>query len=83
MCVLSDWKYKINTHHVSREIIEKVKNTNKEQEALQREQADLKENQVTRPEIKNILTGSLKLLERLSSSLTSDVEENVNWNQEK
>lgn len=41
--VLEDWRYKY-TKNVFREIIEEVKNMNKEQETLQKEQADLKEN---------------------------------------
>lgn len=57
-----------------REIIEEVKNMNKEQETLQKEQADLKENRVSLPDMKNIITEIPKLLERLNSKLTSDVE---------
>lgn len=58
------WKYKINTFHVFREVIEPVENMNMEEQTLPKEQADLKENKVKLPEVKNIIIGVLKLLER-------------------
>lgn len=46
-----------------REVIEPVENMNMEQQTLPKEQADLKENQVKLPEVKNIIIGILKRLE--------------------
>lgn len=59
--------------NVFRERTEEAENMNKEQETLQKEAADLNENQVKLLEMKNVI-GILKLLEKLNSRLASDEE---------
>lgn len=41
-----------------RAIIEEVENKNEEQETRQKEQVDLKDNQVRLPEMKNVIIGT-------------------------